>query len=75
MKQVQFTEFRQNASSYFDSVEEGQSLEVLRHGKIIARVSPVSSSDEELSWKQNGPRISLDQGSLSEEILKERRES
>ena len=36
MRQVSFTEFRRNAASLFDSVEQGETIVVLRHGKPIA---------------------------------------
>jgi prevent-host-death family protein len=75
MKMVTFTEFRQNAASYFDAVEEGETIRVLRHGKPIAEVVPASDEERTLSWKQPGLRLSLKGASLSKEILRERKQS
>ncbi len=74
MKQVSFTEFRRNAASLFDSVEQGETIVVLRHGKPIAEVVPVPPADRVLSWKRPGLRLAAGRGvSLSREIIKERR--
>ena len=35
MMTVSFTEFRKNASAIFSSVENGETVHVLRHGKEI----------------------------------------
>jgi prevent-host-death family protein len=75
MKMVTFTEFRQNAASYFDAVEQGETLKVLRHGKPIAEIVPASNEERALSWKQPGLRLSVKGASLSKEILKERKQS
>jgi prevent-host-death family protein len=75
MKTVTFTEFRQNAASYFDAVEEGETIKVLRHGKPIAEVVPASAEERTLSWKQPGLRVSVKGASLSKEILRERKQS
>jgi prevent-host-death family protein len=75
MKMVTFTEFRQNAASYFDAVEQGETLKVLRHGKPIAEIVPASNEETALSWKQPGLRLSVKGASLSKEILKERKQS
>jgi prevent-host-death family protein len=75
MKMVTFTEFRQNAARYFDAVEEGETIKVLRHGKPIAEVVPASGEERTLSWKQPGLRLSLKGASLSKEILRERKQS
>jgi prevent-host-death family protein len=49
MKSVSFTEFRNNASSLVDLVEQGEEVEIRRHGKLVARlVSPVSR--RERAW-------------------------
>jgi prevent-host-death family protein len=41
MKQVTFTEFRRNAATLFDSVERGETVRILRHGKPIAEILPL----------------------------------
>ncbi len=75
MKRVTFTEFRQNAASYFDAVEEGETIKVLRHGKPIAEVVPASDEGRTRSWKQPGLRLSVKGAYLSKEILRERKQS
>jgi len=44
MKAVTFTEFRKRASELFSSVEGGENILILRHGKPIAEISPVSQT-------------------------------
>ena len=73
MKTVTFTEFRNHASDLFSDVEKGEVLVVIRHGKPIAEVSPVSSSEDySPSWKRPGLRLSAKGTSLSAAILEER---
>jgi PHD/YefM family antitoxin component YafN of YafNO toxin-antitoxin module len=38
MKVVTFTEFRQNAATYFDVVEKGETVRVLRHGSPLPKL-------------------------------------
>ena len=75
MKVVTFTEFRQNAATYFDVVEKGETVRVLRHGKPIAEVVPASGEEGMASWKQPGLKLSIKGISLSREILRERKQS
>jgi prevent-host-death family protein len=75
MKMVTFTEFRQNAATYFDAVEQGETIKVLRHGKPVAEIIPASDEERILSWKQPGLRLSVKGAYLSREILKERKQS
>jgi prevent-host-death family protein len=75
MKMVTFTEFRQNAATYFDAVEQGETIRVLRHGKPIAEIVPASDEERTLSWRQPGLRLSVKGAYLSREILKERKQS
>jgi prevent-host-death family protein len=77
MKQVTFTEFRRNAAALFTSVERGEKVLVLRHGKPIAEVVPVAAPQPStLSWKRPAPALSVapdsPRASLSREILRER---
>ena len=75
MKQVSFTEFRRNAAALFNSVERGETIRVLRHGKPIAEVIPVPPPKETLSWKRPGISLEARGASLSREILRERKRS
>jgi len=77
MKQVTFTEFRRNAAALFNSVERGETVRILRHGKPIAEIVPLPAPRATLSWKRPGPALvpGSRRGSLSGEILRERRSS
>jgi prevent-host-death family protein len=73
MKMVSFTEFRKNASGLFSEVEKGQVLVVIRHGKPIAEVTPVSpAAGQPLSWKRPGLRLCAKGAGLAAAILEER---
>lgn len=73
MKLVTFTEFRNNASSLMDEVEKGEIVRILRHGKPVAEVCPLSPDISETpSWKKPGLRLSTKGVSLSNAILEER---
>ena len=74
MKTTTFTQFRRKAKSYFDAVERGDTVRVLRHGKLIAEVIPVLGENI-LSWKRPGLKLSIPGVSLTKEILKARRAS
>ena len=73
MTTVTFTELRNNARKYFDAVERGETLEVYRHGKPIAILSPYRPGARE-RWKRSRPRrLKLEGVSPSKRILSERR--
>ncbi|MDA2927054.1 type II toxin-antitoxin system Phd/YefM family antitoxin [Acidobacteria bacterium AH-259-G07] len=74
MKVINFTEFRKNASSILSEVEMGETVQVLRHGKAIAEIVPVSSVARMPSWKRPGLRLEIKRGSLSQAIIDERRQ-
>ena len=67
-----FTDFRKNATAYFNKVEMGETVIVSRHGKPIAEIIPASQDERELSWKKPGLKLSVKGISLSNEIIKER---
>jgi len=77
MKQVTFTEFRRNAAALFNSVERGETVRIIRHGKPIAEIVPLPAPRVALAWKRPGPELTPDvrNASLSREILRERRGS
>ena len=72
MKTVSFTEFRKHASNLFSDVENGEMLVVMRHGKPIAEIKPVSKESKSPSWKKPGLRLSVKGAQLSTAILEER---
>lgn len=76
MKTVTFSQLRNNAKKYFDAVEKGESVEVYRHGKPIAMLTPVihESPLKINRWKTGNP-IKIPGLSLSKEIMKDRRKN
>ncbi len=74
MKTVTFTEFRKRASGLLSDVEGGENILVLRHGKPIAEISPVSPAAEVVpSWKRRGLRLTAKGAALSTAIIEERK--
>ena len=49
VKEAPFTELRNNAKHYFDLVEAGEVVRVLRNGKPIAEIHPIPTLP---SWKK-----------------------
>ncbi|MBM3311319.1 MAG: type II toxin-antitoxin system Phd/YefM family antitoxin [Candidatus Aminicenantes bacterium] len=74
MKNVSFTQFRRNAASYFDAVEEGETIRISRHGKPIAEVVPLSPTERTPVWKRPGLRLKAKGLSLSREVIRQRDE-
>ncbi|MFC1498624.1 type II toxin-antitoxin system Phd/YefM family antitoxin [Verrucomicrobiota bacterium] len=73
MTTVTLTDFRSHASGMLTRVEHGETLVVLRHGRPIAEVSPVTEkNDGQPSWKKQALRISSKGEGLSAAILEER---
>jgi len=73
MKTVTFTEFRKHASGLLSDVEKGETVLVVRHGRPIAEVRPISSAaDTGPSWRRPGLRLSAKGTSLSAAVLEER---
>jgi antitoxin (DNA-binding transcriptional repressor) of toxin-antitoxin stability system len=74
MTKTTFTEFRKHAKAYFDSVEKGEIVCVIRHGKVIAEIVPPSERSNRKSWKKPGLKLSVPGTSLTKAILNERKE-
>lgn len=71
MRQTTFTELRNNAKAFFDAVEAGETVRVLRNGKPIADIVPVPP--ETPSWKRRSAEPMIVKGlKLSEELLRDR---
>ena len=75
MTQTTFTEFRKHAKTYFDSVERGTTVQVLRYGKVIAEITPPHESTDNRAWKRPGLKLLVPGVSLTKSVLAERRES
>lgn len=72
MKTVSFTEFRKHASHLLSDVEKGEMLVVIRHGKPIAEIKPLTEEPKKPSWKRPGLRLLIKGTQLSSAILEER---
>lgn len=71
MKQATFTELRNNAKQFFDFVESGKPVRILRNGKPIADIVPIAP--ETPSWKRRAAQpLVIDGGMISDLILKDR---
>ncbi len=71
MRQATFTEVRNHAKTYFDIVEAGEAVRVLRNGKPIADIVPVIADLP--SWKRRKAQpLVIDGVSLSRILLEER---
>lgn len=73
MKQATFTDVRNNAKQYFDIVEAGESVRVLRNGKPIADIVPIMADLP--SWKRREAQpLVLSGVAVSSMILDERKD-
>ena len=75
MKTATFSDFRQHAKTYFDYVEKGETIKILRHGRVIAKLIPSTEEEHLPSWKKPHAPVSVKGVALSKLITKERRES
>jgi antitoxin (DNA-binding transcriptional repressor) of toxin-antitoxin stability system len=74
MARASFTEFRKDAARYLDLVERGESVEVTRHGTVVAEIrSPYAPSAK--AWKRPVKPLTVPGLSLSKELLKDRKRS
>jgi prevent-host-death family protein len=72
MLTITFTQLRNNAKKFFDAVERGETIEVYRHGKPVAVLSPAREAIG-ARWKGANP-LRIPGVSLSKVVLSERRE-
>ena len=76
MKTITFTEFRKFASSLISDVENGEVIQIIRHGKPVAELVPIHQKAADIpAWKNPGLRLSISGASLSRAILQERANS
>ena len=72
MRETTFTELRNQAKLFFDLVESGETIRVLRNGKPIADIHPIQ--DGVPSWKQRKARpLAVDGVAIGRLIVEERR--
>ncbi len=71
MRQAAFTDLRNNAKLYFDFVEAGETVRVLRNGRAIADIVPIAP--ELPSWRRRKAQpLVVNGSSLASLILKDR---
>lgn len=75
MTRTTFTELRKHIKTYFNLVERGATLQVLRHGKIIAEIIPPRQGTDDKVWKKPGLKLKISGISGSKVVITERRES
>ena len=71
MQQTTFSDLRNHAREYFDMVEAGETVRVMRNGKPIADIVPIPADLPSWKKRQAQPLV-IDGGSLSSLILAER---
>ncbi len=71
MKETSFTELRNQAKHYFDLVESGETVRVLRNGRPIAEIHPIARDLP--SWKRRRARPLLIGGEAISKLLLEDR--
>jgi len=71
MRETTLTELRNHAKTFFDAIEEGETVRVYRNRRPIADIVPVKAAVP--AWKQPPrTRLFLSGLSLGEEILADR---
>jgi antitoxin (DNA-binding transcriptional repressor) of toxin-antitoxin stability system len=71
MRDATFTELRSQAKRYFELVESGEVVRVLRHGKPIAEIHPLAHDLP--SWRRRPARPLVIGGrAVSRRILEDR---
>ena len=70
MQETTFTELRAHAKRYFDAVERGETVRLLRNGKAIAEIIPIRAAMP--SWKRSSLPMTIKGLDLSREIIKDR---
>ncbi len=74
MRTTTFTEFRNHAGEYFDIVETGEEVQIIRNGKPIAEIYPYKKMPIKIpSWKKPGIKLKIEGVSLTDTILSNRK--
>jgi antitoxin (DNA-binding transcriptional repressor) of toxin-antitoxin stability system len=71
MREASFTEIRNQAKRFFDLVEAGETIRVLRNGKPIAEIHPIARDLP--SWKRRPARPLLIGGEMISRLISEDR--
>jgi antitoxin (DNA-binding transcriptional repressor) of toxin-antitoxin stability system len=71
MRDTTFTELRNQAKHYFDLVEAGETVRVLRNGRPIAEIHPIPRDLP--SWKRRAARpLAIGGEAISRLVLEDR---
>jgi len=73
MEIATFSQLRNQAKKYFDHVEKGETIQIYRHGKPVALLTPFQKSGFSRFALSNP--LKIDGVSLSQAIIAERRKS
>jgi prevent-host-death family protein len=71
MREATFTELRSHAREYFDKVEAGETVRVIRNGRPIADIVPIPADLPSWKQRQNQPLV-LSGASISQMIIADR---
>ena len=71
MRTIPLTQFRQHACELLTEVEGGETIEITRHGRVIAEIRPKPSGSP--SWERPHKRVRMKDGSLASDALLEDR--
>lgn len=72
MPTVASSEFRRNASKLLDRVERGEIVQIQRHGKVVAQLSPAIQNPRAPAWKQPFTPLKIGGKSGAEMIFEDR---
>lgn len=73
MREATIADLRKHTREYFDSVENGEVIRILRRGRPVAEIVPVRRDVP--SWKRPVDRLVVSGLSLAEEVLRDREKS
>ncbi|MDQ2993739.1 MAG: type II toxin-antitoxin system Phd/YefM family antitoxin [Pseudomonadota bacterium] len=68
------TEFRSHSAEFLTAAENGEVIIIMRHGKAIAKLSPITADDLRHSWQEPALKLKIKGLSLTDELLKDRDE-
>ena len=75
MQTTTFSDFRSHASHYLSVAEAGESTIIMRHGKAVAKLCPISNEDIKKSWQHPPLQLNIKGVSLSKALLDDRKKS
>lgn len=75
MTYIQYTDFKNHTKDYFDKIQGGEELIVIRRGKPIAKIIPFENKTR--GWVREVGKITIKKGSpgISQILREERNQS